>query len=74
MAGVRVGNGAVVAANAVVTREFSPFALVAGRPARILKHRFDEKTRARICAMAWLDWSRNTVRKDARLLVGEFRG
>ena len=42
MSGVDIGQGAVVAAGAVVTRDIPPYAIVAGNPARIVKYRFAE--------------------------------
>lgn len=39
--GITVGNGAVIAANSVVTKDVPPYAIVAGIPARIIKYRFD---------------------------------
>lgn len=43
--GKRIGRGAIVGANAVVTHDVEPFAIVGGVPARLLKYRFDEATR-----------------------------
>ncbi len=40
----RIGNGAVVAAGAVVTKEVPPYAIVGGNPAKVIKYRFDEDT------------------------------
>lgn len=51
--GVRIGVGAVVAANAVVTRSVPDFAVAAGVPARILKYRFDDGTRERLLKSEW---------------------
>ncbi len=42
--GVTVGNGAVVAAHSVVTKDVPPYAIVAGVPAKIIKYRFDDET------------------------------
>lgn len=56
MPGVSIGNGAVVGANAVVTHDVEPFAIVAGVPARRLRHRFEADICARIERLAWWDW------------------
>lgn len=51
--GVNIGVGAVVAANAVVTKDVPDFAIVAGVPARILKYRFPEKFQRTVLASRW---------------------
>lgn len=47
--GVSIGQGAVVAAGAVVTKDVEPYAIVGGNPARLIKWRFDETLRRRLC-------------------------
>ena len=51
-----IGNGAVVGANAVVTRDVAAYAIVAGNPARVLRPRFPAEIVGRIEQLAWWDW------------------
>lgn len=68
LSGVRVGDGAVVAARSVVTRDVPPYAVVAGSPARILRWRFDEPTRDALRRSAWWNWPEEEIRRVVPLL------
>ena len=52
----RIGIGSVVAAGAVVTKDVPDFAVVAGNPARVIKHRFSEQRQAEILESQWWHW------------------
>ena len=62
MGGVTIGNGAVVGANAVVTKDVAPYAIVAGAPARKIRMRFDDGLIERIERSAWWDWDHETLK------------
>jgi hypothetical protein len=51
--GVKIGNGAIVAANAAVTRDVAPYAIVGGVPAKTLRLRFSEALVERLIKLAW---------------------
>lgn len=53
MPGVKIGDGAVIAAHSVVTKDVPPYAIVAGVPAQIKKFRFDEELVERLHATQW---------------------
>ncbi|MEZ5722457.1 MAG: chloramphenicol acetyltransferase [Paracoccaceae bacterium] len=71
---VSVGDGAVVASSAVVTKDVAPYAIVAGIPARPLRQRFPPAIAERLMALAWWDWSHEVLRErldDFRALAIE---
>jgi len=53
LAGVSLGDGCVVAAGAVVTKDVPPYAIVGGVPAKIIKYRFTKKIIDELQALAW---------------------
>ena len=55
--GITIGNGAVIGARALVTKDVPDYAVVGGSPARVLKFRFDEETRGRLLELEW--WKYN---------------
>ena len=59
---VTVGDGAIVAAGAIVTRDVAPYAIVAGNPARHLRDRQPPEIAARLIALAWWDWDHARLR------------
>ena len=61
MAGVTIGDGAIVASRAVVTRDV---------PAKVIKYRFDPATVESLLAIKWWEWPAETIRRALPLIRG----
>jgi acetyltransferase-like isoleucine patch superfamily enzyme len=64
LSGVRIGNGVIIAAHAVVTKDVEPYTVVAGNPARYIKHRYSIDHIEALQRIAWWDWPLSKI-KDA---------
>lgn len=53
MQGVRIGDGAIIGSNAVITHDVPPYAIVGGTPAKIIKYRFDETMIRELLEVKW---------------------
>jgi len=67
LAGVRIGNGAIIGAGAVVTKNVEPYSIVAGVPAKLIKYRFDKKNIEKLLEIKWWDMDENKLRKSIEL-------
>jgi virginiamycin A acetyltransferase len=67
--GVRVGDGAIVAAKSVVAADVPPYAVVGGNPARVLRQRFAPGEVERLLRVAWWDWPADLVSKHVRTIM-----
>ena len=75
LSGVRLGNGAVVGACSVVTRDVPPYGIVAGNPAKLLRRRFPDETVRLLERLAWWDWpDADLDRAMPLLLSGDVAG
>lgn len=69
MAGVHIGDGAIIAARAVVTKDVPPYTIVGGTPAKKIRKRFDTEVIQQLLNLKWWDWSTDKIRQCLPYIV-----
>ena len=63
MAGVHIGDGAIIAARTVVTKDVPPYTIVGGTPAKEIRKRFDAEVIQQLLILKWWNWSTDKIRQ-----------
>lgn len=69
LSGVSVGDGAVIGAHSLVTKDVDPYTIVGGNPAKVIRKRFDDKTIQELLAIKWWNWEIDRIIKNVPLLM-----
>ncbi len=68
MPGVHIGDGSIIAANSVVTKNVPPYHIAGGNPCKIIKKRFDDELIDYLLKLKWWDWSEEKIFKNLEVL------
>lgn len=68
LSGVKIGDGAVIAASSVVTKDVPPYTIVAGNPAKIIRKRFDDETITKLLKIKWWDLNQDKINEISDIL------
>jgi virginiamycin A acetyltransferase len=70
MSGVTIGDGAIIGAYSVVTKDVPPYAIVGGNPAKIIRKRFLDSDIEQLLTLAWWDWDFDKISRNVQHLTG----
>ncbi|WP_299675705.1 CatB-related O-acetyltransferase [uncultured Tenacibaculum sp.] len=70
MAGVTIGDGAIIATNSTVIKDVAPYSIVGGNPAKEIKKRFNEETIDELLMLKWWDWPIEKITENLQNLTG----
>lgn len=66
--GVHIGDGAVIAAGSLVTKNVAPYSVVGGNPAQLLYYRFAPEVNAKLLEIKWWDWPESRIQELSKFL------
>jgi virginiamycin A acetyltransferase len=70
MPGITIGDGAIIATNAMVTKDVEPYTIVGGNPATVIRKRFSDETIIKLLEMKWWDWPVEKITENVQNLTG----
>ena len=69
MPGIKIGDGAIIATNSMVTKDVEPYSIVGGNPAKEIKKRFSDKEITELLEIKWWDWDIEKITKNVKSLT-----
>jgi virginiamycin A acetyltransferase len=69
MAGVKIGDGAIIATNSTVVKDVPPYTIVGGNPANEIKKRFSKQTIEKLLKLKWWDWNIEKITANVQNLT-----
>lgn len=70
MPGVKIGDGAIIAAQSVVTKNVAPYTVVGGNPAIVIKKRYSDKVIEDWLTIKWWDWDSKKISDNLEFIIG----
>lgn len=68
LSGIKIGNGAVIGARSLVTKDIAPYSIVGGNPAKFIKKRFKDEEIKILEDIKWWDWDIKKIKENLKIL------
>lgn len=68
MPGVHIGDGVIIAADSVVTKDIPPYCVAGRNPCRVIQRRFDEELISYLIDLKWWDWDADKIFRNMEAL------
>ena len=69
LSGVNIGDGAVIGASAVITKDIPDYAIVAGNPAKVVRMRFDANQISTLKRLRWWEWKKPKIEAGMEFIL-----
>ena len=69
LAGVKIGDGAIIGARAVVTKDVPPYSIVGGIPAKVIRKRYSPDIIEQLLSLRWWDWTKEKIKRNLPFIM-----